>query len=125
VLDDEPSIRVFMTKARDGLGYEGVTTGSGPEAIERALDGAFAAYVIDHHVDGGSGVEVFDAVVAARPDDASRFVLMSGDVRDPTLAALATARGLGLLAKPFDLDTLDRTVRALVDGAGDQPRGYV
>jgi PAS domain S-box-containing protein len=125
VLDDEPSIRVFMTKALAGLGYEAVTTGSGPEAIERALDGAFAAYVIDHHVDGGSGVEVFDAVVAARPDDARRFVLMSGDVRDPTLAALATARGVGLLAKPFDLDTLDRTVRALVGGAGDQPRGYV
>ncbi len=42
VLDDEPSIRVFLEQALRSLGYEPVVTATGEEAIERASDGEFA-----------------------------------------------------------------------------------
>jgi PAS domain S-box-containing protein len=124
VVDDEASIRVFLSKALASLGFETVTATSGEEATARALDGDYAAFVIDQQLHGMSGIEVYDAVVAARPGYADRFVIMSGDVLDPTLEGFAATTGVGLLAKPFDLETLDRTVRALVGPVG-QPRGYV
>ncbi|HYH92204.1 MAG TPA: ATP-binding protein, partial [Candidatus Saccharimonadales bacterium] len=120
ILDDEPSIRIFLTKALSSLGYEGVPTGTAREAIDRARDGEYAAFLIDHQMAGLSGIDVYEAVVAERPDYAGRFVMMSGDILNATLERFASVTGVGLLAKPFDLDTLDQTVRDLIDG---QPRG--
>ena len=47
---------------------------------------------------------------------------MSGDVLDPALEAFATKHGVRLLAKPFDLDALDGTIRAVMAATG-QVRG--
>jgi hypothetical protein len=43
---------------------------------------------------------------------------MSGDVLNPDLHAFAEARGIPLLAKPFDLVTVTRSVREVVDRLG-------
>ena len=37
-------IRIFLTKALTGLGFEVVATGSGRDAIEQALDATFDAF---------------------------------------------------------------------------------
>ncbi len=127
VLDDEPSIRVFLEQALRSLGYEPVVTATGEEAIERGADGEFAALICDHQMAGLSGIDVHAALVASRPDLAGRYVLMSGDVLNPEIEAFAATNRVGLLAKPFDLETLDRVIRAAMaepgSPGGDQPRG--
>jgi hypothetical protein len=65
---------------------------------------------------GMSGTDVFEAVVALRPDMAHRFVFMSGDVLNPQLREFVEEHGVGLLPKPFDLDTVQRTLDAIVSG---------
>jgi hypothetical protein len=40
---------------------------------------------------------------------------MSGDVLNPELREFATSRGILLLAKPFDIATVGRTVAALLE----------
>ena len=45
-------------------------------------------------------IEVYEAVVGDRPDLATRFVLMSGDVLDPALEAFAATHEMTRLAKP-------------------------
>jgi hypothetical protein len=40
--------------------------------------------------------------------------MMSGDTLDADLAAFVTAHRVSVLAKPFDLDTLERTVERLL-----------
>ena len=65
-----------------------------------------------------SGTEAYDAAVAIRPSLAERWIFMSGDVLNPALAAFARARGLPLLAKPFDLTTVTQTVGDVVDRLG-------
>jgi DNA-binding NarL/FixJ family response regulator len=75
---------------------------------------------------GLSGIDVHAGIVATRPDLAPRYVLMSGDLLNPAIEAFTANHPVGLLAKPFDLETLDRVVRAamVAGGAtGDQPRG--
>jgi CheY-like chemotaxis protein len=122
VLEDEPSFRVFLAKALALLGYEAVMTSLGPEAVERATEADDAVILCDHQMPGMSGVEVYEADVAVRPEFAARFVMMSGDVQDPALKTFAAAHPLTLLPKPFDLDTLDRTLRTVMEATG-QSRG--
>jgi two-component system NtrC family sensor kinase len=120
VLDDEPAIRIFLTKALGALGFEAVPTASGKEAVEAARNGEYVAFLVDHQMAGLSGLDVYEVIVSERPDYGPRFVVMSGDVLNPALERFSAATGIEVLGKPFDLDTLDRTVRALVDG---QARG--
>ena len=122
VLDDEPTFRLFLEKALTLLGYEPVITSLGAEAVERAAVGDLAAVLFDQQMPGVSGTEAYETLVATRPDLATRLVLMSGDVSDPALEAFATRHTIRLLAKPFDLDTLDETIRAVMAATG-QVRG--
>lgn len=122
VLEDDPSFRVFLKKALTMLGYGVVVTSMGPEAVERATQDDPAILMCDHQLPGMSGIEVYEAIVATRPDLASRFVMMTGDVLEPALEAFAATHEMTRLGKPFDLDTLERTLRSVIDGSA-QSRG--
>jgi hypothetical protein len=39
---------------------------------------------------------------------------MTGDVTNPELRAVADARGIPLLAKPFDVESVERTVAGIL-----------
>jgi two-component system NtrC family sensor kinase len=123
VLDDEPSIRRFLAKALQNAGFEAVLASDGREALTLLANGPIDAMMCDHRMAGMSGTQVFEAAVAIRPELADRFVFMSGDVLNPDLRDFAESRGIGLLAKPFDLDTVGRTLRDLVERVEGQPRG--
>jgi CheY-like chemotaxis protein len=120
VLDDEPSMRLFLEKALDLLGYEPEVSAQGIDAIQRATDGDHAAFLFDHQMAGMSGVDTCEAILAVRPELAGRIVLMSGDLLQPDLEALAARHAIKLLAKPFDLDTLDGAIRAAMDATGQR-----
>jgi hypothetical protein len=83
----------------------------------------------DHRMSGMSGAQVFDEVARLRPELARRFVFMSGDVLNPELTDFAAEHGIGLLAKPFDIESVGRTVRAVLGdettrgSRAAQPRG--
>jgi PAS domain S-box-containing protein len=122
VLDDDATLRIYLEKALAALGYEPVIAASGAEAVELAATGDPGAVLCDHQMLGMSGIDVYEAIVADRPDLAQRFVMMSGDVLDPALEAFAATHEMTRLAKPFDLDTLERTLRSVM-GRSAQPRG--
>lgn len=122
VLDDDPTLRIYLEKALVALGYQPVVAARGTEAVELATSSDPGAVLCDHQMLGMSGIEVYEAIVADRPDLAKRFVMMSGDVLDPALEAFAATHEMTRLAKPFDLDTLDRTLRSVIGGTA-QSRG--
>jgi CheY-like chemotaxis protein len=111
VLDDEPAIRALLERVLRSAGFEPVITTRGPEAIERAMDGDYAALLVDHKMPDMSGIDVFHRVVARRPELARRFVIISGEVVNPILESFVGTTGVALLAKPFDLGDLERIVR--------------
>ena len=63
-----------------------------------------------------SGTEFHAAVTEISPELGRRFAFMSGDVLNPELRDFAEARGVQLLAKPFDIATVASIVAALVAG---------
>jgi len=122
VLDDDRSMRAFLDKALTLLGYEPVMTSVAADAVMFATIGDHAVLLFDNQMAGMSGIEAFDAVVATRPDLAARVVMMSGDTLRPGLEAFAARNPVAVLTKPFDLDTLDGTIRAVMEATG-QSRG--
>jgi signal transduction histidine kinase/ActR/RegA family two-component response regulator len=120
VLDDEPSIRRFLAKALDLAGHEAIVASNGAQVLEIVDSEPIDAILCDHRMAGMSGTEVYEAVVARRPGLGERFVFMSGDVLNPDLLEFANARGIRLLAKPFDLEAVGRTVREILSRAADE-----
>jgi CheY-like chemotaxis protein len=96
---------------------QAVAVGTGVEAVELAMTDAFDAMLCDHRMAGMSGTAVYQAIADVRPDLAARFVFMSGDVLNPELRTFATDRGIGLLAKPFDLAAVSSTVAQVLGRA--------
>lgn len=124
VVDDEPSIRTLILRALPGMGYEAVIAETGAQALDIIASRPIAAVLCDHHMAGMTGVEVYDAVVAARPELRDRFVLMSGDVQNPDLAAFSASHDVRVLSKPFQLEDLQGIVAEAADaGPSGQPRG--
>jgi CheY-like chemotaxis protein len=114
ILDDERSIGMLLEKWLRTSGYAPTVAGSGAEAVELVRETRFDAVLCDHRMAGMAGTEVFDAIVAIRPELERRFVFMSGDVLNPELQEFVRRRGVGLLAKPFDRETVRHTLEAVL-----------
>ena len=121
VLDDVESIRAFLGKALRRAGFETIVVADGPTAIDEIRRATVDVVLVDHRMAGMTGIQVYEAIVAIRPELAQRWVFMSGDVLNPTLLNFAESRGIRLLAKPFDLATVTATVGEIVNrhGLGD------
>ena len=103
MLDDEESIRTFLRKALTAAGFETIVVADGETAVSEVRAAPFDVALVDHRMAGMTGTDAFEAAVAIRPGLAERWIFMSGDVLNPDLNAFAEARGIPLLAKPFDL----------------------
>jgi CheY-like chemotaxis protein len=114
VVEDEPAIREYLGRVLRGLGYEAVLATDGTAALAIVAADPPDAILCDHRMAGLTGAAFNDAVAEARPDLARRFALMSGDITNPDLRAAADARGIALLAKPFDAGTVARTVEEIL-----------
>jgi PAS domain S-box-containing protein len=114
VLDDEAAIREFLGRALRRAGYEPILAPTGSAALDIIRTSPPDAILCDHRMAGMNGTEFHDAVAATSPELGRRFAFMSGDVLNPELREFATSRGILLLAKPFDIATVGRTVAALL-----------
>jgi two-component system NtrC family sensor kinase len=121
VVDDEPSIRRFVFQALQHAGFEPVLATSGPDAIDLVRNAPVDAILCDHRMSQMSGLDVYDALVAIRPELTDRFVFMSGDILDQGLREFAEIHRAALLAKPFDLASVGHTVRDVL--ARSEARG--
>ncbi len=118
VLDDEPAIRDFLARILRRAGHEPVLASDGQSALDLVKLDPPDAILCDHRMAGMSGTAFHVAVEEIDPWLARRFVFMSGDVLNPELSDFATAHNITLLAKPFDIATVDRTVARILDPAG-------
>ncbi|HEX5465059.1 MAG TPA: PAS domain S-box protein [Candidatus Limnocylindrales bacterium] len=128
VIDDEPAIRAFLARTLLEAGHGVIAAASGAEALEQIRGRRVDAVLLDHRLVGMDGLEAFERLRRLRPRLARRTILMSGDVFDGALRSFAEANGLHLLAKPFDLDTVETTIRQALDGrpaglGAQSPRG--
>ena len=116
VVDDEPAIREFLARILRRMGHEPVLAGDGAAALAIVREDPPDAILCDHRMGAMSGAAFNDAVAKVAPALAGRFAFMTGDVTNPELRAVADARGIPLLAKPFDVESVERTVARILAG---------
>ena len=118
ILDDEASIRTFLRKALTAAGFEAIVAADADAAVRLVRAKPIDVALVDHRMPGLTGIDAFEAAVALQPDLAARWIFMSGDILNPDLRAFAEARGIPVLAKPFDLTTMTRMVGEVVARVG-------
>ena len=68
VVDDEANIRLLYSEELKDEGYEVVTAGTIPEALEKLREGVFDLAVLDIKLKNESGIELLQQLVKERHD---------------------------------------------------------
>ena len=107
VIDDEPLLGQTLRLAFQGK-YEVVVQTSGESALallEREAD--FDLVLCDLKMPALSGIEVYERVVASRPELAERFVLMTGGAVTADASEFLARHPGAQIEKPFDIAQLE------------------
>lgn len=113
VVDDEPPIVEFVTRALEHGGYEVVSAADGLEALDRLADsGPFDLAISDIVMPGMDGIEL--ALKLAKDQPEVRMLLMTGYSAEKQRAHNLDAITNRVIAKPFTLKQLLDTVRLVL-----------
>ena len=113
-MDDEEMVGDIACQMLDFLGYDAVWVTDGDLAVEeyrtqRTKGKGFAAVILDLSIPGGMGGEETVTKILAIDEDAKVFV-SSGYANDPIMTNYKDHGFVGVLAKPFDLETIEKVV---------------
>jgi two-component system, OmpR family, copper resistance phosphate regulon response regulator CusR len=114
LIDDEPRIRSFISRALEEAGYATFCASSGEEAVRLASTGEFGLVILDLVMPDMDGRAVLARLLRVHPDQA---VLMLSCVDDATTKAACLDLGAhDYLTKPFALEELLARVRVQLRG---------
>jgi CheY-like chemotaxis protein len=122
VVEDEETVRSTVGKILDALGFDVVLASNGREGVDRFTSVAkpYELILLDLTMPQLDGVQVFDEVRRVNPT--VPIVLMSGYARLDVLARFSDRKLAAFIQKPFDIPTLQRTLRAVL-ASGEIPVG--
>lgn len=111
VVDDDAAIRRALTRILTPE-HEVISVGSGGEAIDLVADGErFDVVLCDLMMPRVSGDQCWSKVSEIAPDQAARFVFVTGGAVAQTARAFLESTPCPTVDKPFDADHLRRAVR--------------
>ncbi|HJQ38912.1 MAG TPA: response regulator [Thermoanaerobaculia bacterium] len=93
--------------------YEVHIVTDGNEAIERLKSRQYAAILVDLLMPGADGYVVLDFLRAELPGMLSKAVIITAAISHREMARIESYPIGGLIRKPFDIDALLATVRAI------------
>jgi two-component system cell cycle sensor histidine kinase/response regulator CckA len=119
LVDDEKDILESTAEILQSLGYTVIPAISGEDALRLVDSGAVADLLLtDVVMTGMDGKKLADALLLKYPH--MKVLYMSGHLDDKLKAHEVPGPGVEMLEKPLMTDRLARTIRALLDGDGQQ-----
>jgi two-component system response regulator PilR (NtrC family) len=115
VVDDERSLREFLTILLEQEGYEVTTADTVASGIEAVLKGKFDLVMCDLKLPDGSGLEVLSA--ARKQQVGSPFIIITAHTTPQHALEALRAGAAEYLSKPFNVDDLKLILEKLL-GAG-------
>jgi two-component system, cell cycle response regulator CpdR len=114
--DDDSAMRDLARRALESEGHKVVAAQDGAEALEHMLaaPNAFDLIISDIDMPGLNGIELAAKAIKAAPG--IKLVLMSGLTSGFSGADQLKPQLRQMLSKPFSLDTLRSTVKAVLTG---------
>jgi PAS domain S-box-containing protein len=116
VVDDEPSVRMLVTEVLEELGYIPVEASDGPAGLKMLQsDMRVDLLVTDVGLPGGiNGRQLADAARTTRPD--LKVLFITGYAENAIIGNGHLAPNMGVLTKPFVMETL---ARRIIEMTGD------
>ena len=118
IMDDEEAVRILLERMLRPLGYEVALAANGEEALARyakaqAAQRPFDVVILDLTIPGGmGGLETLRQLRNLNP--AVKAVVSSGYSDDPVMAQHQEYGFAGVVAKPYRLEDLARTLQAVM-----------
>ena len=114
VVDDEPKIQSFITRALNTAGYLTNFASNGTDGLREAVEGQYDLVILDLVMPGMDGKSLLNRLLSARPDQA---VIMLSCVADVAAKVDCLEGGAqDYLTKPFSLAELLARVRVRLRG---------
>ena len=114
IVDDEPNALELMTRALTRDGHAVDTASSGDDAWRQLQAARFDCVVADLRMPGMDGQELHRLTRETDPEQASRFIFLTGDTFSAETLAFAEATSEApLLMKPVDLAALRLWVKTV------------
>ena len=111
LVEDDDSLRCCLGEFLASHGWEVAATAYGQEAMALAQRQRFDFSILDFHLPGTNGLDLFRQLVAIRPLPA---ILMSGLASLEEAAAARRAGFFTFLRKPLELERLRQSVQLLI-----------
>jgi two-component system, response regulator RegA len=119
LLDDDVALRTRLGRALEARGFEPVLVGGVAEALAAVRTKPPAFAVLDMRLEDGNGLQVVEALRAARPD--ARAIMLTGYGAIATAVAAVKAGAVDYLSKPADADDVARALLARPDSSPAPP----
>jgi len=114
VVEDEEILLAFLKTALERGGFQVVAAGSAAEALVQLERGEFSVVVSDLRMPGGAGgAEIFDWVYQNKPELASCFLFITGNVSDPYAVEVRERTGALFIEKPFRIALLIELIKRI------------
>jgi DNA-binding NtrC family response regulator len=121
IVDDEPALRRTLERALRNHHYEVVSVADPHSAYQMLAESSFDLVLLDLRLPQMPGDTLFLAIVRRWPRLVGRVILMSGDHWPDQQDWPVELAGCPILAKPFSLDTLAKTVGGVLAAADTHP----
>lgn len=112
LVDDDEPLRTRLARAMQRKGFDVIAVGSVREGKEAARQTLPPFAICDLRLEDGSGLDVVEAIRAARPD--ARIVMLTGYGNIATAVAAVKQGAIDYLSKPADADAVEAAL--LSDG---------
>jgi two-component system NtrC family sensor kinase len=117
VIDDDVDVRRVLSRTLGSAGYMVTAAHNGVVAMGMLERHPFAAIVSDVRMPEMNGLEFYEQLANEYPSMARRLMFVTGYLADDDVSSFIGRTGQPVLAKPFDLAELVRTVRRLMQAA--------
>jgi two-component system, NtrC family, response regulator PilR len=113
VVDDEKSLRDFLTIMLENEGYEVQTASSGEKAVKLVQESAFDLVITDFRMKGANGIEVLEAVKVYNP--AIPVLLMTAYASAETAVEAMKKGAYDYISKPFKVEDLQLIIKNAIE----------
>jgi DNA-binding NtrC family response regulator len=120
IVDDEPALRRTLERALGGQQYEVIAVADPNSAYQVLSETTFDLILLDLRLPQIAGDALYLALIRQWPRMRDRVILMSGDPWSEQVNWPPELSSCPVLAKPFSLEALAKTVARVLAAASSQ-----
>jgi len=109
IVDDEPVVLELLSEVL-GAEHEIETAGNGREGLAKAGKGGFDLILLDIKMPDMTGRQMYEALLARRPEIAERVIFTTGDSVQEDTRLFLDSVGNPCITKPFSIDSVTEIV---------------